>query len=31
VADGVSRKEAGRASRRDFGNVLSAKEAARGV
>jgi putative ABC transport system permease protein len=29
--DGVSREEAARASRRDFGNVLSAKEAARGV
>lgn len=31
VADGVSSEEAARASRRDFGNVLSAKEAARGV
>ena len=31
VADGVSREEAARASRRDFGNLLSTKEAARSV
>ena len=31
AAGGVSREEAARASRRDFGNVLSAKEATRGV
>lgn len=31
VADGASREEAARASRRDFGNVLSAKEATRSV